>query len=242
VRSPSRASLVVVLLGLAALLLAACGAQTPSATNDAQALFIRAVDRMLALQSIRVHGTLDPASNLLGGPDSATFDADIDAGNTAAHIEGRSSEAAAKPFRLVVKDGVWWIDTGAGFQKQGGGMLPLPAGDDLRSAITNFASDARLQVTNEDVACAGRTCHRLTAVVPPEVVWERFAPVAKAVLPLPDAPPAGLPTAQVILDVDAETFDPYRADVQVTLSGAPVHLVLEGSLHDQPLTIEPPAG
>jgi hypothetical protein len=238
VRSPYRAPLVL----LVVLVLASCGGQAPSAADDAQALFIRALDRMLALQSIRVHGELDPASNLLGGPDSATFDADLDPGTSAAHIEGRSSEASAKPFRLVVKDGVWWIDTGSGSQKQGGGMLPIPAGDDLRSAITNFASDARLQVTNEDVACAGRTCHRLTATVPPEVVWDRFASIGRAVLPLPDVPPAGLPTAQVILDVDAETFDPYRADVQVTLSGAPVHLVLEGSLHDQPMTIEPPAG
>ena len=238
-RSPSRAPLVTVLI---ALVLAACGSQAPSAADEAHALFIRAVDRMLTLQSIRVHGELDPAGGLLGGPDKATFDADIDAGKTAAHVEGRSSEPTAKPVRVIVKDGVWWIDTGSGFDKQGGGMLPIPAGDDLRSAITNFASDARLQVTSADVACAGRTCHRLTAVVPPELVWERFASLGRTLLPLPDALPAGAPTAQVILDVDSETFDPYRMDVQATLGGQPLHLVVEGSLHDQPMTIEPPAG
>ena len=76
----------------------------------------------------------------------------------------------------------------------------------------------------------------------PDLVWERFATIGRTVLPLPDAPPAGLPTAQVILDVDTTTFDPYRLDVQTTLSGQPLHLVLEGSLHDQPMTVEPPAG
>jgi hypothetical protein len=239
VRSPTRAPLITIFI---ALVLASCGGGAPSAHDEAHALLIRAVDRMLALQSIRVHGELDPAGGLLGGPDTATFDADIDAGKTAAHVEGRSAEPTAKPVRVIVKDGVWWIDTGAGFDKQGGGMLPIPAGDDLRSAITDFASDPRLQVTNEDVACAGRTCHRLTAVVPPELVWERFAAIGRTLLPLPDALPAGAPTTQVILDVDTQTFDPYRIDVQATLGGQPLHLVVEGSLHDQPMTIEPPAG
>jgi hypothetical protein len=239
VRTPTRAPLALVLI---ALVLASCGGLAPSAPDDAHALLIRAVDRILALQSIRIHGELGPAGGLLGGPDKATFDADIDAGKTAAHVEGRSAEPAAKPVRVIVKDGVWWIDTGSGFDKQGGGMLPIPAGNDLRSAITNFASDPRLQVTNEDVACAGRTCHRLTAVIPPEVVWDRFATIGRTVLPLPDALPAGAPTTQVILDVDAQTFDPYRMDVQATVGGQPVHLVVDGSLHDQPMTIEPPAG
>jgi hypothetical protein len=240
VRSPVRLRLLLV--ALLALVLAGCAGRAPGAADDAHALFIRAVDRMLALRSIEVRGTLDPAGGLLGGPDSATFIADIDAAKTAADVEAHSSEAAAKPVRIVVKDGVWWIDTGSGFQKQGGGMLPIPAGDDLRSAITNLASDARLQVTDEDVPCAGRTCHRLTAVVPPELLWERFAALGRTLLPLPDALPAGAPSTQLILEVDATTFDPYRVDVQATVSGQPVHLVLEGSLHDQPMTIEPPAG
>ena len=227
---------------LVTLVLASCGGQAPSAADDAHALFIRAIDRMLTLQSIRVHGELDPAGGLLGGPDSATFDADLDPGKTAAHVEGRSAEATAKPVRVIVKDGVWWIDTGSGFQKQGGGMLPLPAGDDLRSAITNFATDARLQVTNEDVACAGRTCHRLTAVVPPDLVWERFATIGRTVRHCRTPRPPGSRRRR-----SSSTSTPRRSTrtgwtCRRRSAASPSIWCSRAASHDQPMTVEPPAG
>jgi hypothetical protein len=219
----------------------ACAA-APSASDQARAWFIRAIDRMLVLQSVHLHAVLDGASGLSGGVDGGSGDVDLDVAHTSAHAIGRSSDATAHPVEIVVKDGVWSIDTGGGFVTEGSEAVPVPAGDGVRTAIASFATDVRLQITSADVSCAGATCHRLTAVVPAAVTWERLAPIARTYIGLPDQEPANLPAAQVIIDADTITFDPIRVDVRITLDGRPVHLVVDGSRFDQPVTIAAPAG
>ena len=235
---PGSRALLPALLAIA---LIGCGPSAPAPT-EGQLQFTRVIDRTLALQSATVKATLDPAGPVLGGSGSATLDATVDLGHASAHVTGRSSEAAAKPIEIVVKDGVWWIDLGAGFEKSGGGMLPVPQGDDLRTAVSAFATDPRLQVTTTDAPCGTATCHQLSAAVPPQILWDHFATLARTFIAVPDAPPADLPTAQVTVLADSATFDPVRAEIQVTILSAPVRLVIEASGFDQPVTIESPTG
>ena len=197
---------------------------------------------MLALQSVHLEVTLDPAGGLLGGSTTANGRADLDVGHTSAHVTAGVSDVSIKPVEITVKDGVWYIDTGGGVQKQGGGMLPMPAGDDLKTAVTSFATDARLQVTGSDVACASAVCHELVGTAPPALVWERFAPLIRAFMAVPDQLPGDLPPARITIDVAATTGEPMKVIVDVTYAGKPIRLVVDASGFDQPVTITAPAG
>ena len=238
---PSRVRTALACLLVACATLAACGGEGgPSASPDPRELFIRALDRAMALQSVHVTGRVEFQGAVLGAVSGTTFDADVDFGRGAIHAQGGAPSASPPQFELVVAEGVWYRRDGNGWQRSGGGMIPMPAGDDIRSALSSFATDDRLVVTSTEVTCGARTCHRLVATVPPDVVWERFAPVIRSLIYVPDEQPADLAPVTVEVTADALTSDPVHIEVVTTFGGAPAKLTIDGSAYDLPLSITPP--